>query len=182
MTELEFEKLIGLHGDSIYGFCCHLTGRTDEAEDLYHDSVLKAFSKLKKINCDADGERAYLSARNYIIGIAVRLARNHARKSSAVRHRVDDEENEVRLTNSASGEDVEYEAERRELNVQIREAVDKLPEKLRTVTYMFYYADMSTGDISEALRIPSGTVKSRLSRSRSIIKKELEEKGYENYR
>ena len=47
--------------------------------------------------------------------------------------------------------------------------------------YMFYFADMTVADIASALHIPSGTVKSRLSRSRSLIKKELEEKGYENY-
>ena len=46
---------------------------------------------------------------------------------------------------------------------------------------MFYFADMSINDIGKTLRIPIGTVKSRLSRSRDIIKKELEEKGYENY-
>ena len=73
MTQLQFERLIQLHGDSIFGFCCHLTGKVAEAEDLYHDSVMKAFSKLKKISCG--GESDYLTARNYIIGIAVRLAK-----------------------------------------------------------------------------------------------------------
>ncbi|MDO4864875.1 MAG: RNA polymerase sigma factor [Ruminococcus sp.] len=180
MTQLQFERLIQLHGDSIYGFCCHLTGRVAEAEDLYHDSVLKAFSKLRKIKCEGEDDGAYLSARNYIIGIAVRLARSSSRRL-ADRSRVGHDENETCLTRTGSPEDIERDTERRELSEQIRRTVSALPEKLRSVTYMFYYADMSIADIGAALHIPSGTVKSRLSRSRDIIRKELEEKGYENY-
>ena len=178
MTQLQFERLIQLHGDSIFGFCCHLTGKVAEAEDLYHDSVMKAFSKLKKISCG--GESDYLTARNYIIGIAVRLAKNSSRRLSN-RSSVAQDVNERELTSADSAEDIAGESERRELNAQIRQAVSSLPEKLRAVTYIFYFADMSISDIGAALHIPSGTVKSRLSRSRSIIKKELEEKGYENY-
>ena len=180
MTQLQFERLIQLHGDSIYGFCCHLTGKASEAEDLYHDSVMKAFSKLKKMSCGDEDEKAYLSARNYIIGIAVRLAKNNSRRLSN-RSNVAQDENERQLSAADSDENIESESERRELNAQIRQAVSALPEKLRAVTYMFYFADMSISDIAAALHIPSGTVKSRLSRSRSIIKKELEEKGYEKY-
>ena len=43
MTLEELEKLIELHGTSIYGFCCHLTGDRLMAEDLYQDTLLKAF-------------------------------------------------------------------------------------------------------------------------------------------
>ncbi len=178
MTQLQFEELIQQHGDNIYGFCCHLTGKASEAEDLYHDSVLKAFSKLKKLRCNGGGD--ILSARNYIMGIAVRLARNKSRRLSG-RSTVAQDENERQLMTAGSAEDIERESERRELNAQIRQTVSGLPEKLRSVTYMFYFADMTVADIASALHIPSGTVKSRLSRSRSIIKKELEEKGYENY-
>lgn len=180
MTQLQFEKLIQLHGDSIYGFCCHLTGKASEAEDLYHNSVMKAFSKLKKISCESDENEVYLRARNYIIGIAVHLARSSSRRLSD-RSRVEQDKNEVYLSKAGSAENIERDTERRELNLQIRRAVGALPDKLRTVTYMFYFADMSINDIGKTLRIPIGTVKSRLSRSRDIIKKELEAKGYENY-
>ncbi len=71
--------------------------------------------------------------------------------------------------------DIAAETEQKELYKSVRRIVGQLPEKLRVVTYMFYYLDMSVNDISAEMDVPLGTVKSRLSRSRSQIRKELEE-------
>lgn len=71
--------------------------------------------------------------------------------------------------------DIVGDLEQKELLKSVRRIVGELPEKLRIVTYMFYYLDMSVNDISAELDIPLGTVKSRLNRSRKQIKKELEE-------
>ncbi len=50
------------------------------------------------------------------------------------------------------------------------DAVNKLNEKYRVVTILFYYENMSIKDIGKILRIPTGTVNSRLNRSRSLLK------------
>ena len=71
MTVTQFESLLKTHGSAILGFCRHLTGNEVSAQDLYQDTLLKAFSKLAKINCDMTEEM--LSAKNYLIGIAVKL-------------------------------------------------------------------------------------------------------------
>ena len=79
------------------------------------------------------------------------------------------------MNNLSDSTDIAVEAEQKELFKSVRRIVGQLPEKLRLVTYMFYYLDMSVNDIAAELDIPLGTVKSRLSRSRSQIRKELEE-------
>lgn len=177
MTEAQFKKLLELYGNSIFGFCCHLTEDINIAEDLYHDSVLKAMSLLAKMKCDDYSENELKTARNYIIGIAVRLNKNRKRRKHAS-HSLDDEKLSAVI---CSGCDVAAEAEQKEVFNTIRAIIAQLPEKLCTVTYMFYFADMKLEEIAKQLHIPTGTVKSRLNRARKAIKAELEEKGYEKY-
>lgn len=173
MTVTQFEELLKQYGDSVFGFCCHLTGDRTQAEDLYQDSVLKAFSKLGRMRCE--GGEAYLTARNYILGIAVRLHKNRQRKHSTHEQPVPPED----MLSIQAEHDVAAEAEQREIKALVRALAEALPEKLRIVTYLYYFVGMSTEEISQTLRISQGTVKSRLSRARAAIKKGLEENGYE---
>lgn len=55
------------------------------------------------------------------------------------------------------------------------EAVMKLSRKYRIVIHLFYYEEYSIDEISGILHISSGTVKSQLSRGRSLLKKQLME-------
>ncbi len=55
------------------------------------------------------------------------------------------------------------------------DAVARLPEEFRVVTVLFYYDDMSIKEISKILRVPVGTVNSRLSRARERLRTLLTE-------
>ena len=55
----------------------------------------------------------------------------------------------------------------------VRKAVAALPEKYREIIVMRYYLDMEYQDIADAAVIPLGTVKSRLNRAVSVLKKHL---------
>lgn len=57
----------------------------------------------------------------------------------------------------------------------VQQAVSALPEKLRIVVLLHYMEELSIKQISVALHIPEGTVKSRLSNARKILAEELEE-------
>lgn len=178
MTVTQFEKLLERYGNSIFGFCCHLTGNSELAGDLYQDSVMKAFSMLDKMKCHSDEENDLKTARNYIMGISVRLYKNMRRKAS-FKESLNSLDDEALSGIASSGTDVTAEAEQKEVLTIIRTLTGELPEKLRIAVYMFYYADMSIEEISAQLKIPRGTVKSRLNRARNAIRKGLEEKGYE---
>lgn len=57
----------------------------------------------------------------------------------------------------------------------IKQAINKyLSEEQKLVIILFYYDDYSLKDISNILDIPEGTVKSRLSKARDILKEKLE--------
>ena len=56
-----------------------------------------------------------------------------------------------------------------------------LNDEFRTVTILFYYEDMKIKEISKILKIPIGTVNSRLNRSRKKLKEIFIQEGVESY-
>lgn len=60
-----------------------------------------------------------------------------------------------------------------EAHNQVRNLVDCLPEEFREVVSLFYWDDMSVQEIAQLLKMPEGTVKSRLHRGRAILRRTL---------
>lgn len=58
-------------------------------------------------------------------------------------------------------------------NNDVREAVNSLPEKYRNVILLRYYNDMTIKDTAKVLKIPEGTVKSRLNKAHQLLRKGL---------
>ena len=54
-------------------------------------------------------------------------------------------------------------------NIDLIRAIDSLRSDLRITMWLFYFDDMSIEEISNALKIPKGTIKSRLNRGREKI-------------
>ena len=64
---------------------------------------------------------------------------------------------------------------REEIRESVREAVNRLPDKIRIVVLLFYMEDLSSKQVAEVMKIPIGTVLSRLHYARKILRKELED-------
>ena len=62
-------------------------------------------------------------------------------------------------------------------NAALRDAILALPEQQRIVIVLFYMEEYSTDEIARALRLPKGTVCSRLKRARQTLKGFLEEEA-----
>ena len=172
MTREETGQLFSQHGRSIYFFCLHLAGRKDIGEDLFQETVLKALEHAERI----EGGDDLLRARNYCMGIAVRLHRHQLRKETGhVVLSLDDDSTGIgyRIADELTPE----ESYRKKQEMQeLRAAVRTLPEKMQEVIYLFYYAELSLAEIAETLHIPQGTVKSRLNTAKKRLREILEEK------
>ena len=59
----------------------------------------------------------------------------------------------------------------------IKDAMKYLNEDLKLIIILYYYDDYSVKEISQIINIPEGTVKSRLSKAREILKQKLEKEG-----
>lgn len=175
MTCEEFAGLLEEEGTRIYSFCCQLTGSRSEAEDLYQETMLVAMEKCGKI--DSAG-----NPKSLLMGIAAGVWKNKRRRY-ARRQRIAPQESLEGDWSYPEAPDRDGSPEEaylfRELCELVRVEAAALKEKYRLPVYMYYSAEMSVEEIAAALHIPRGTVKSRLHEARRIMKKKLEEYGYE---
>lgn len=170
MTKQELAECIDAYGRDIYSFCRYLAGTVQEADELYQDTWLRTVELLESI--DSAG-----NIKSYCLSVAVGIWKNKKRKF-AWRRRIagtqsylDDERRELLADQSPTSEERVLEAEQIRL---VRKAVYELPEKLKTVTLLYYMEDLSTAQIAEVLKVSAGTVKSRLYHARLLLKKKLE--------
>ena len=171
MTKQELELCIGKYGKDIYSFCKYLTNNPLEADDLYQDTFLRAVILKEKMD-DCNNPKSFL------LSIALRIWRNKKRKY-AWRKRIADVRPIADERDAEMGEALELSPEERitskEKDESVRKAVNRLPERYRIPVLLFYMEDLSTAQISEAMKIPVGTVLSRLHQARKILKKDLED-------
>lgn len=111
MTTKELEQLLDRYGDSIYGFCLHLTGCKEQADDLYQDTFLKTIEIQPKIKL-SNMEQDLLAAKNYIIGISIRIWKKTLTKNKRTVQHVSLEEY---LEYFVNPEDVAVQTEKRKL-------------------------------------------------------------------
>lgn len=170
MTKQQLEVCINEYGREIYSFCNHLTCNQQEADDLYQDTFLKFVELASKVDYKEN-------PKSYLLSIALRIWKNKKRKF-AWRRRIADTKALIDEHDMEIGEQVQASPEEQILSGErtrmVRQAVDKLPERFRIPVLLFYMEDLPTAQIAAILKIPTGTVLSRLYQARKLLKKELE--------
>lgn len=122
-----------------------------DCEDAVQDAVLKAFSKLNSLR-----EERYF--KTWLIRILINECYRYKRSSKRLVP-FDDAANETAGKNDYS---------------DLYRAVMNLKEPIRIVVTLHYIEGYAVGEIGKMLKIPSGTVKSRLHAGRKILKEELQ--------
>ncbi len=170
MNRIQLEQCIQEYGKDIYTFCSQITRNRQEAEDLYQDTFLKAVELGECLDFDRN-------PKSYLVSVALRIWKNRRRKF-AWRQRIagtqtliEEAIQEEMPQRSNSAEDAILQKEFKE---QVRKAVEHLDEKYRIPVYLFYTLQLSIEEIGTVMRIPQGTVKSRLHKARALLKKDLE--------
>lgn len=170
MNEIQLEQCINEHGKDVYAFCSQLTRNVQEAEDLYQDTFLKAVELAGRIDFGKN-------PKSYLISIALRIWKNRKRKY-AWRKRITGEgrlEKEAAWENGfGQGGSPEDMLLHQELQAQVQSAVGKLDDKYRIPVYLYYGLQLPVEQIGKVMKIPQGTVKSRLHKARTLLKQELE--------
>ena len=171
MTNKDLEQLITEYGKDIYSFCLHLTGNCDTADDLYQETFLTAVKRQRTLE-NVEEPKAYL------LSVAAHLWTNMKRKYArrmgiAPVTSYDD----ALLVETRDNADEQLLAD--EKKKQVQQAVASLPEKLRMVVLLHYMEELPVKEIAKVLRIPEGTVKSRLKHARDTLAVALEDNEYE---
>ena len=169
-----FESQVSPLLDSLYRTALRMTKNPDDAEDLVQETCLKAFRYFDRFETGSN-------LRAWMFKILTNLFINRYRKQSKEPTAVEyDEAGDFYLYNQmlASGAVSEHHGPEKDLfdrmlGADVKEAIDQLPEDFRMVVVMAFIEGLSYEEISEALGVPMGTVKSRLHRGRKMLQKSL---------
>ncbi|MCH5266494.1 MAG: RNA polymerase sigma factor [Lachnospiraceae bacterium] len=153
MDKNKFIEEITANKNQMYMVAFSILKNHEDAEDVVQDALLTAFEKLYTLKDDD-------KFKSWMMKVVVNQAKMHIRKNT---HTVYVESVENILEKSA--------AEERE---DIWEIVLSLKSELSTAVILYYAQGYSINDISKIMNIPSGTVKSRLSKARELLKKKWE--------
>ena len=169
----DMEQYINEYGKAVYSYCVYLTGDRDAADDLYQQTFLTVFEKVKD-GQEIDADR---NPKSYLLTVTTNLWNNQRRKYLWRRKKVDvDTFRDVsELEVPEEGLSVEDAAIKNEKLQEVRLAVQNLPDKYRVVILMFYMEELSVEEIGKALSIPLGTVKSRLHKAKSMLQSKLKD-------
>ena len=165
---MDVETLVAEYGKAIYGLCRKLTQNAFDADDLYQQTFLTALGKEFRRE---ENPKAFLT----------KICLSHyenTRRKYARRQRIAPV-TEAETERISSGEDLEKGSLERELKTALRKAVEGLAEKYRIPVLLYYAMDLSLKEIAGCLKIPEGTVKSRLSTARKLLREELEVNGFD---
>ena len=173
MNAGEIEKCIDDFGTDIYRFCLKLCADRMNAEDLYQQTFLKALETEWTLDWEKN-PRALFFSLAYNLWKSDR--RKQARRDMIAPCSNLDEKKEMVLY---AKENIEEGYLQKELAEKIRQIIDTLPEKYQVPLRLFYLSDCSIEQIAMIIKKPPGTVKSRLFKGRNLIKKRLEDAGYE---
>ena len=149
-SQREIERLYHRHVGTVYRVCFAYMRNAAEAEDAAHDTFLRLL-RTQKAFADTNHEKAWL----------IRTAGNVC-KDMLRRRRREDIPLEVDLPVAAfTGGDC------------VLEAVLALPERYKTVVYLYYYEGYDSAEIAGLLRKPNATVRGHLYEARQLLKKQL---------
>ncbi len=141
-----------------------------EALDVAQEAFIKAYRALPNFR----GESAFYT---WIYRIAINTAKNHI--AARARRPSDSEieletaeqfETAIRLKDQETPEGILLSEEVAEA---VRQAIEDLPEELRTAITLREFEGLSYEEIAEAMNCPVGTVRSRIFRAREAIDQQL---------
>lgn len=168
----EFDVILDRYYDELYAFLAGATG-PEAAEDLAQIVFLTAFDRRHRFRSER------VSARPWIYGIARNVLRRWYRSNSRRQRALDRWGRSARpvteFESEAAGR-LSIESTRQ----QLRSALEQLSRRDREVLLLRGLAGLTYEEISEALGIPIGTVRSRLHRSRQQLRSLLGEAGASN--
>ena len=147
----------------LYGFFLRqLNHDTQAAADATHEVFLRAL--------EADAHEISSAALPYLFTIAYNLLRNRYRRQAY-------ESNYLATLDRQPLEttDVELRLDRQTLLTALRQVLDELPPPLRLLFSLRYEEELTVPQVAQILEIPEGTVKSRLHKTMTIIRKKLKQ-------
>jgi RNA polymerase sigma-70 factor, ECF subfamily len=166
-----WQQLVVSQHRRIYAICYRFTGSATDAEDLTQDVFLKLYRNLASFDTQKGSFQTWITtlARNLLVDHFRRTRLDRA--SDSLDASLSGEEDGVTMADRLADPRPSQEAHASglELKAKIQQALAQLSPELREAVVLRDLEDMDYKDIAQVLRIPEGTVKSRISRGRGEL-------------
>ena len=146
MTKERFTELVLSAEKTLYRVSMSMLHNESDCEDAVQTAILTAYEKLSDLK-----QEEYF--KTWLVRILINACHRQLRFQK--RH-------------TELSEDIP--AEENNVSFEVREAINKLPDKIRQAIVLYYIEEFSIKEIKTILHIPEGTIKSRLSKGRLLLK------------
>ncbi len=169
-----FETLYHKYQNQIYGTLAQRISDRDTVDDLMQDTFFRAYRSLHTFK----GQAAFST---WLTQIALNVYRSHLRSQQVRQNWVYQTEDPEVVRNVIRdiipGTLPDQIVEKRERIQLVHKSIQNLPERYRKAMWLRYVMDWSYEEITQALRVPLGTVKTWLCRARRQLKSEFRKLG-----
>jgi RNA polymerase sigma-70 factor (ECF subfamily) len=163
-----WEDIVRLHNRRIYNLCYRFTNSPDDAQDLTQDVFIKVYRTLSSYSVEKGAFTTWLTtlARNLLVDHFRRSRQDRVTDSIDATAREDEDSLSLsdRLQDQGPSPDDRLASKEAQKLVQL--ALSRLSPDLREAVILRDLQDMDYKEIAETLRVPEGTVKSRINRGR----------------
>ncbi|MGH4124114.1 MAG: sigma-70 family RNA polymerase sigma factor [Clostridium sp.] len=171
----ELERLINCYGDDVLRVAFLYVKDRNKAEDVFQEVFIKVFKKY-------DSFKGNSSEKTWIMKITINVCKDYLKSFWIKRVLLNshgDYDREIyneRYSAESLDDTIIKSIESRELLHQVM----NLSIKYKEVIILYYYEEFNTREIGEMLKIPEGTIRTRLFRGRELLKKNVAGRiGYE---
>lgn len=158
------EPLIRRYERPLFAYACKILKDRDRAQDVFQETFIRVFRRRSTYRTGA-------RFRPWLYQICLNLCRDLLRKQT--RQSETELKDELPLPDLRPGP--EERSEKTAVAARVREAVTALPEKQRQVVILAQYQGLSYPEISEILKVPVGTIKSRMFHAVKKLAQELKD-------
>ena len=171
-----WEDLVQRFHRRIYNLCYRFAGTSHDAEDLTQEVFIKMYRTLESYDPSKGAFLTWVSTvtRNLLVDHFRRTKQD--RVTDSLDAAPDGEEDSPRLSDRLAdgGRDPHSRSESREIGEAVHSALQKLSPELREAVILRDLQDLDYRDIATVLKVPEGTVKSRINRGRAELARLLQ--------
>ena len=172
-----YSEIVKSYQNPLYRYCLRFMKDSEDASDQVQETFVKAFKNLAKFDTRRPlSPWLYRIARNTCLDAIRRRGSNPVRTDSSL-GRDEDEGRSVLDKAEATGVDSDPEAvaEGKQLGAEVARHVEALDPKYREVIQLYHFDQLTYEQIAQVLKVPLGTVMTRLFRARKKLAEKLKE-------
>ena len=157
-----WELIVRQHWRKVFNVAYKFVGKHEEAEDLTQDIFLKVFRSLQTFDRRANFQ-------TWLISVSRNLCIDHYRSVRKERETINRDVDASALSPVSPDLNALTVLERNDRVALLRQALEELPQSLRTAVLLRDIQELSYQEIAVQLSLPEGTVKSRINRGRTEL-------------